>query len=227
MTGLAFCVLSAACATVPQQACKTGTVMTSAEVTTSLGSTFAVETYYRTPDETAVRFLGDAPALLVVEGPFAWIRAGETAELGTDRERRFVLGHQFHALADQFDRIATDIAPVESVMFDGKPGAGFKGNYPTGGTVTLVQDETGKPIGLIMDLPDESIMHVHYSNWQTNAAGDPLAYAIAIEHEGNTFDYHYTGIDFGQGDRADFHSRYPAPDIPEITDFRSSLTLCA
>ncbi|HPE48597.1 MAG TPA: hypothetical protein PLR76_09375 [Hyphomonas sp.] len=223
---LAVCVTLAACAAAPERACATDIIVASAEVTTSYGHDYRVETYYRSPKEAAARFLNEAPALLVVEGPFTWVSQGGSAEPGSARERRFALGHQFQALLDRFDDIVTDVEPIDHVLFDGRAAGGRKGHFPGGGTVTVVTDEAGHPAGLIMDLPDEKLMTIRYSDWRTDAEGHPLAYTVSLEQDGNRFDYRYNDITVGRGDQSDFERRYPAPDIAEIRDYRAARPVC-
>lgn len=222
----ALSAVSAACASVPEKSCTTETILASAEVTTSYGSTYAVETWYRSPDEAAARFVRGDLLEIIVEGPYTWLRQDGEEERGSDPQRRFAIGHQFHALALHFDQIMTDIGPQASGVFDGRSARARSGRFPTGGVVTLYQDAEGKPAGLLLELPDEPGMSIHYSDWREGPAGNPVPYSVTIEQEGNRFDYHYIDIVFTKADRADFERRYPAPDIPEIRDYRANLAPC-
>lgn len=203
-------------------ACETPTLSTIAEVTTSYGSAYGVETYYRSPDEAAARFVTDKPALMVVEGPLVWVESAGGAALAGDNERRFVIGHQFLALAFYFDDIMTGVKPVKNIDFKGGKFKGRKGAYPQGGEATLVADRDGRPLGLLLELPDETRIEADYSDWRDTASGKPAPHAATILHNGNVFTYRFTEVTFGKGGALAFAAAFPAPAIGAVTDYRGA-----
>lgn len=208
-------------------ACETPTLSTKAAVTTSYGSAYGVETYYRSPDEAVARFVTDTPALMAVEGPLVWVESADGAALAGDNERRFVIGHQFLALAFYFDAIMTAVEPVKNIDFKGGKFKGRKGAYPGGGNATLVADREGRPLGLLLELPDETRIEVDYSDWRDTASGKPAPHAATILHNGNAFNYRYTDVSFGEGDAVNFHKTYLAPAIDDIQIYRLHRALLA
>lgn len=205
-------------------ACKAPAIVTTADVTTSDGSEYRVETFYRSPKEAAATFITDAATTMVAEGAFAWSRQGETETLAGDNEKRFVIGHQFHALAFYFEEIATDIKGVTDVRFNGRDYAGLQGDYPHGGTLTLLQGAEGRPYALILKLPEESEITVAFDDWRASAGDKEIPYALTITHEGREFDYRYADVSFFEGangkDAVDFHDAIAAPAIDEINIHR-------
>lgn len=201
-------------------ACKAPAIVTTADVTTSDGSEYRVETYYRSPREAAATFITDAATTMVAEGAFAWSRQGETETLAGDNEKRFVIGHQFHALAFYFEEIATDIKGVTDVSFNGQSYVGLQGVYPHGGTVTLLQGAEGRPYALILNLPEESEITVAFDGWRASAGEQELPYALTVTHDGREYYYRYSEISLFDGDNGkdsiDFHEVIDAPGIDEI-----------
>ncbi len=210
-----------------KQACFSETIITTADVTTSYGSAYRVETYYRTPSEAAARFVTETPALMAVEGPFVWTQTSGGAALGGEDERRFILGHQFHALAFRFDDIMTDIADRDDIPFQGALHAGRKGAYPQGGAAAIILDDDDRPIGLILSLPEETPIKVAYSDWRETASGRAAPYAATITHKDNTYSYRYDEISFSNGGPKAFQTRYPAPPIEAVAEFRADADECA
>lgn len=203
-------------------ACETPTLSTKAAVTTSYGSAYGVETYYRSPDEAVARFVTDTPALMAVEGPLVWVESADGAALAGDNERRFVIGHQFLALAFYFDAIMTAVEPVKNIDFKGGKFKGRKGAYPGGGNATLVADREGRPLGLLLELPDETRIEVDYSDWRDTASGKPAPHAATILHNGNVFTYRFTDVTFGTGGAAAFAAAFPEPAIAAVADYRAA-----
>lgn len=203
------------------------TIVTTAEVTTSYGSAYRVETYYRTPSETAARFVTQTPALMAIEGPFVWTRTEGGAVLGGEDERRFILGHQFHALAFHFDAIMSNIEGVKDIPFEGKLHDGRKGFYPEGGAAAMILDDNGKPLGLILSLPGETPLKVAYGDWRETAAGRTAPHTVIITHKDNTYTYQYDEIAFGVGDQQTFQDLYPVPPIEAVARFRATAEKCA
>lgn len=185
-----------------------------------------METYYRTPSETAAGFVTEKPALMAIEGPFVWTLTEGVAALGGDDERRFILGHQFHALAFYFDAIMTSIEDVKDIPFEGKLHSGLKGVYPQGGAAAIIFDDNDKPLDLTLGLPGETPINVVYRDWRKTASGRAAPYTVIITHKDNTYTYHYDEIAFGVGDQQAFQDLYPTPPIEAIAEFRATAEKC-
>jgi outer membrane lipoprotein-sorting protein len=203
--------------------CVSPVIETAAAVETSYGSSYRVETYYRSPQEAAARFITDKPALMVVEGDAVWIRTPEGDLPGGENERRFVIGHQFHALALRFDEIMTGVEKVKNIDFKGGTFKGRKGRYPDGGEATLVADREGRPLGLLLELPDETRIEVSYEDWRDTPSGAAAPYKAVILHNGNLFTYEYESVTFAEGGALAFHDAYPAPAIDAVAAHRSEI----
>ncbi|WP_425409384.1 hypothetical protein [Hyphococcus sp.] len=205
-------------------ACTAPAIITSAQVTTSDGQQYDVDTFYRSPEELGVLFSSDGKTEFVIEGGLAWTRAvSEEATretLAGDRERRFAIGHQFHALALNFETIATNIVEVRDTPFAGGVFGGLEGDYPFGGKITLLQENAGRPHGLILSLPEEADIHVEFGAWRAGSGAPDVPYALTITHEERVFNYEYTEVsvlnrDHGK-DSIDFHELFAAPSIDEL-----------
>ncbi len=190
-------------------------MIASADVTTSDGASYRVETFYRSPAEASASFISDNTTLIAVEGAHSWSRQGETEELAGDKEKRFIIGHQFHALALNFEEVANDITNVSRVEFDGGIYDGQQGRFPVGGAVTLLKNDNGRPHALILNLPDESAITVTYGDWRETPKG-AVPYALAVSHEDRLFNYIYTSVSFVQSDTIDFHNANPAPELDAV-----------
>lgn len=203
------------------QDCKAAAIETAAAVETSYGSAYGVETYYRTPEEAAARFISDKPALMVVEGPLVWVKTAQGETLGGDNERRFVIGHQFHALALRFDEIMSGVEKVKNIDFKGETYKGRKGRYPEGGEATLVVDHGQRPVGLLLELPDETRIEVSYEDWRETSPGVSTPYTAQILHNGNLFTYRYADVTFREDGPEAFRKAFPAPSISAVADYRA------
>lgn len=208
-------------------ACATPTISTSADVTTSKGAAYKVDSYYRNPMEIAVRFASDETSLLVIEGPLAWTQTGDDLTAADDEGRRFITGHQFHALGLLFDDVIANAQPVRNVEFNGARHDGRSGAYPDGGTATLLEDENNRPLGLILDLPDTSEITVSYGDWRQTEEDRSVPFSATVTHEGVVYTYQYTDFSFGTGDAVAFHQAYPAPDIDAAHIYRLHRALLA
>ena len=208
-------------------ACETRSLRAVADVTTSYGSAYKVETYYRAPQEVAARFVNADPTLPAVEGPLVWTRTASEEALGGDRERGFVIGHQFHALAIYFDDIAENIASAKKIRFNGKTLKGRRGDYPGGGTLTLVEGDGGRATGLIMAPAGESEITVAYDDWRALASGESVPFVATVTHGGNVFNYRYTDVSFSEDDAVSFHEAYPPPAIDGVQIYRLHRALLA
>lgn len=198
-------------------ACLSPSVTTVADVTTSYGAEYEVRTTYRSVNETAAQFIRETPTTIAVEGPLVWTR-GETGEsIAGDRERRFAIGHQYHAMLLHFDDMMENVERETEIPFGEEVRSGRTGLYPAGGEVSLIDGEApDRPAGLIMKLPDESPITITFTDWRAPSADRALPYKIVINHDDNIFTYAYSTIDIDEMDAIDFQARYDAPDLDGV-----------
>lgn len=203
-------------------ACTAPVISTSANVETSYNARYQVRTVFRSKDDAVAEFIDDDSRTFVTEGPFVWVRGGNGEEQAAgDRERRFVLGHQYHAILLHFDSIMSDVEVRNAISFGDSVRNGRVGRYPTGGEVTIIDGDTNnRPAGLIMDLPDETPITVRFDDWRTNESKTAAPYKIVIEHQENIFNYEYTEIEITNGDIIGFHEQYAAPAFDDLQIYR-------
>lgn len=211
-------------AAIADDACSTAAMYTYADVTASDGKTYAVETFYRSKDRAASKFIrGDGGSLHVVEGPFTWTQVGDKAELAKGAQdvfqRDFALGHQFHALMVNFHDIVSDIEPVSDVEFAGGKASALKGMRDTGGAVYLIDGETpGRPAGMRYDVGDLKI-DIIASDWQ-EVDGTALPFGLLIDDGSRTFDYQFRSVDMSGKPLMWYYGQVPPPAIDEIDILR-------
>lgn len=209
-------------------ACPVQAITTKAAVTTSDGDEYEVRTTYRSAQELVAQFIGEAHTTIAVEGPFVWARSGETDSNAGDAERRFAIGHQYHAMLMHFDTIMIDVEEDEAIAFDGAMRRGRTGTYPAGGKVSLVDGERAeRPAGMVMALPDETAIIIRFGGWRAISDSEDFPHEITIEHEGAIYNYRYTQIDVNDMDAIDFHERYAAPALDKVQIHRLHRALLA
>ena len=203
-------------------ACTAPVITTSANVETSYDAQYQVRTIFRSRDDAVAEFINPKVQTLVTEGPFVWVRGDDGAETAAgDRERRFILGHQYHAMLLRFDSIMSSVEEKSEIQFGDSVRTGRIGQYPTGGEVVIVDgDADDKPAGLIMTLPDETPILVRFDDWRSEESETALPYKIIIEHQENTFTYEYTNVEILEGDVIDFHEQYAAPAFDDVQIYR-------
>ncbi len=205
-------------AALADDACAVPAIDTVAEVTTSYGAEYKVRTTYRSANDLVTQFVNDTTTTLAVEGPDVWVQSDSSDNIGGDAERRFSLGHQYHAMLMHFDDIMENVRPATDILFNGEIHQGRIGNYPTGGEISLVDGTAdNQPAGLVMLLPDESPITITYGDWRMIASGTvSLPHQVVINHDENIFTYNYTTIDIELMDAIDMQQRYVAPDLDRI-----------
>jgi len=210
-------------------ACPTPAIATTAAVTTSYGAEYEVRTSYRAANDAVTQFIRDTPTTIAVEGPLVWTRSDAGETIAGDAERRFAIGHQYHALLLHFDDIMENVRPETEIPFGEKTRHGRTGDYPSGGEVSLIDgDAPNKPAGLLMMLPDESPIAITFEDWRVaTSAGVALPHRILINHEDNIFTYIYSSIESEEMDVIDMHARYEAPAIDAVQIHRLHRTLLA
>ena len=176
-------------------ACSTRAIGASADVSVTDGSSFRIESFFRSRDYSAIRHLGENERVTSVEGPFGWIGSGDEFRLGGDFEKIFALGHQFHAFLLYFDDLTDNQRDSAGVEFLGASHAARSGNYPHGGDVHLITgDHPARPAGMIFDFPDIDPIEVALSDWR-EVDGVELPFELSIHDRGKVFEYRYTSID--------------------------------
>ncbi|MEO1250765.1 MAG: hypothetical protein AAFW81_00285 [Pseudomonadota bacterium] len=175
-------------------ACSPRAIETAASVSVSDGGAFETRSYFQSHENAAfVQIIDGAPRLTAIEGPVSWVRAGERFAAGTDFEKMFALGHQFHAMLLHFDEVMATESDRE-IEFDNATRRARVGDYPYGGVAYLVQSEAaGEPRGMRFEFPDVPAIDVHFSDWR-NVDGRLLPFEMRVDDGSRLFDYSYTEI---------------------------------
>lgn len=201
-------------------ACSTKALYAYAYVTVSDGKTYSVETFFRSKDRAASKFIRETgDTLHVVEGPFVWVHSGHTAELAGDFQRDFALGHQFHALMVHFKDIVTDTERVSEIEFAGKKVSALKGVRDTGGALYLVDgDRPDQPAGLRFDVGDLKI-DIIASDWR-DIDGTSIPFALLINDGSRTFDYRYSRVELTDKPLKWYYQQVPSPTLDPVDVYR-------
>ena len=195
-------------------ACSTRAIGASADVSVTDGSSFAIETYFRSRDYAAIRHSDENERVTSVEGPFGWIGSGDRFRLGGDFEKIFALGHQFHAFLLYFDELTDNQHDSAGIKFLGEQHAARSGDYPYGGDVHLIAgDDPDRPTGMVFDFPDIDPIEVALNDWR-EVDGIELPFELAIHDRGKIFEYRYTSVDLSPQTELWFFDAIgePAPD---------------
>ncbi len=175
-------------------ACSTRAIVAAAEVDVSDGGSFRVESYYHTKDNMAVRHV--YPSSLVrtsaIEGPLTWSATDDRASLADKDTALFALGHQFHALLVDFNRLVPDAAGTV-VPFEGKNEPARQGRFPYGGSIALIGGGD-RPTGMLLRLPEGPDIRVRFSDWR-QFDGLALPYDLVVDDGERTFAYRYSYVD--------------------------------
>lgn len=208
-------------------ACSERAITSAADVDVSDGSSFKIETFFHSKENSAIRHKYDSYRTIAVEGPQSWVRSGEKSELGTDFHKLFALGHQFHAFILHFEEIATNVTRDNEVLFDNENRQAISGDYPYGGRVHLIQsaNET-RPVGLLFEFPDNTVISVKLSEW-VDTGGVALPFLIQIDDGDRVFDYKYTEISVAPESPLWFFAAVPAPPLGEVQVYRLHRKLLA
>ena len=195
-------------------ACSTRAIGARAEVSATDGSSFTIESYFRSRDYAAIRHIGETDRVTAVEGPFGWIGAGDRFRLGGNFEKIFALGHQFHAFLLYFDELTDNQRDSADIGFLGAPRSARSGEYPYGGDVHLIAgDDPARPVGMVFDFPDIDPIEVALADWR-EVDGVELPFELAIHDRGEIFEYRYTRVDLSSQTELWFFDEIggPAPD---------------
>lgn len=195
-------------------ACSMRAIGASADVSVTDGSSFTIESYFRSRDYAAIRHFGEHRRVTAVEGPFGWIGSGDKFRLGVDFEKIFALGHQFHAFILYFDDLTDNQRDSTGIEFLGALHAARSGDYPYGGDVHLIAgDDPARPVGMVFDYPDIEPIEVSLDDWR-EIDGVELPFELAIHDRGKVFVYRYTSVDLSPHNELWFFDEIgePAPD---------------
>lgn len=214
-------------AVLASDACSNRAITSSAAVTVSDGTEFRTESFYQSKGAAAIRHLDDRDRTIAVEGPLGWAREGERAQAGSEFYKLFALGHQYHALLLEFERIADNIRDDSKVEFLGGMRDALSGDYPYGGTVHLVHgDDVSRPAGLRFDFPEDTVIIASFLGWREQ--GDRLLpFHIRIDDGERTFDYHYSSVSVSSESPLWFFEAVPAPALDELQIYRLHRRLLA
>ncbi|MEM7503886.1 MAG: hypothetical protein AAF417_17680 [Pseudomonadota bacterium] len=210
-------------------ACSDYGIIAHADVTVSDGSSFSTEAYYHSANTAAIRHLGASDQTIAVEGPVAWVQVGEEAELGGDFHKVFALGHQYHALLENFDAIVPDVRDTAQ-SFRGQVLPARSGEYPYGGAVHLVGGRDSPPLGLVFEFPDAAPIEVVFSEWRTvggKRERRERPYRAEIHDGERVFDYSYTKVENADRSPLWFVEALPAPSLDELRVYRLHRALLA
>ena len=224
---ICLCLLSFAQALHASDACTERSVVTSADVTVSDGSSFATQSFFQSRDAAAIRHISNKDQLVVAEGPYGWVRIDDSEKMGSDFEKTFALGHQFHAFLLYFNEIVSNRRDSEIISFQGKEHRALTGESPHGGRVHLIAAEAGlNAQGLVFEFPESEPIVASFSDWRSL---DQLAipFQVEIDDGQRVFTYRYTSIDITPRTPLWFFETVSVPSIDEIQVYRLHRQLLA
>ena len=203
-------------------ACSAPTLSTFANVTVSDGDQYQVRTIFRSKKETSAEFItDDSTTTIAVEGPYVWVRKAGEESLAGDAENSFAVGHQFLAGILYFDQFVIDIKPDDNIIFQGTKHKGRSGSFPRGGTISQVfGNENERPLGLIVQFPNDNEMAITYDDWHLISDGIWLPRIVVIDDEGIIFTYNFASIELEELGTLDFQAIIDAPALDEINLYR-------
>ena len=209
-------------------ACSTRAISARADVSVSDGTSFRIESHFRSRDVAAIRHIREDAQIAVVEGPFGWLGRNEKFRLGGGFEKTFALGHQFHAFLLHFDDLVDDARDSDSITLLGKQYPARSGDYPYGGRVHLVSanNEASRPLGMVFAFPEMDPIEVELSDWRMHG-GIELPFRIAIHDRGLIFDYRYSAVELAPQSPLWFFDEIEAPDLDPVRVHRLHRKLLA
>jgi hypothetical protein len=170
-------------------------ILTAADVAVSDGSSFKTRSYFQSKNAAAIRHIADTDQTVVVEGPYGWVRAGDSEKMGSDFEKTFALGHQFHAMLLYFDEVMSNPRDSENVFFEGDEHPALTAEYPYGGLVHLIADEGGlRAAGLVFEFPGSEPIVAIFSDWRKLDQIE-VPFEVTVDDGQRSFRYRYTQID--------------------------------
>ena len=208
-------------------ACSIRAIGASADVSVTDGSSFTIESYFRSRDYAAIRHLRENERVTSVEGPFGWIGSDDKFRLGGDFEKIFALGHQFHAFLLYFDELTDNQRDSAGIEFLGALHAARSGDFPHGGDVHLIaMGDPARPVGIVFDYPDIDPIEVVLDDWR-EVDDVELPFEIAIHDRGKVFEYRYTSVDLSPRTELWFFDEVGGPAPDEVQALRLHRKLLA
>ncbi len=169
-------------------------VMAHAEVRTSNGKAYRVETCFRDSRDLETRFIyPDRSAAFVVNGDKVTVSEnGKAPEEGGDREKSFAFGHNFHAIHYNFAKLVSDRRKGKAASAKDGLSPGSTGALQYGGSATALYAADGRAEGYRFDLPGTTPIELHFSDWRDGG----VPYRLELTHAGVSYDYRYTKVEF-------------------------------
>ena len=170
-------------------------VMTVAEVTTSKGKKYRVETCFRDPRHLHTQFIyPDRRGRFDIDGDSATTTENQDAPRpASDSEKAFAFGHQFHAIHVNFAKLDPNRRKASAIPGANALRPGWTGAMPYGGTVTSLRSAKGRVEGYWFDVPDTTPIMLRFSDWRD---GGRIPYRLQLNHAGTVYDYRFTKIEF-------------------------------
>ena len=208
-------------------ACSRRSIVTSADVTVSDGSAFVTESFFQSKSAAAIRHIRDKDQIVAVEGPYGWARVDGSEKLGSDFEKTFALGHQFHAFLLYFEEIVSNTRDSEEISFQGKEHQALTGEYPHGGLVHLIAAEGGiHAQGLVFEFPESEPIVATFSDWRSLDHLE-IPFQVEIDDGQRVFSYRYTSIDMAPKTPLWFFEAVSPPSLDEVQVYRLHRQLLA
>jgi hypothetical protein len=224
---ICICLLILSQVLFASDACSTRSIVTFADVAVSDGSSFTTQSFFQSGKSAATRHISDKDQTVVVEGPFGWVRIGDSPKMGSNFEKSFALGHQFHAFLLYFDEIVSNPRDSEQVLFEGREYRARSGDYPYGGVAHLIPTTPGdRALGLIFEFPESKPIEVAFSDWRSFGHIEVPFQAKLYDGE-RVFSYRYTNIDMTPKTPLWFFEAVSAPSLDEIQVYRLHRQLLA
>jgi len=221
------CLLSLTQAVSASDACSMRSVVTSANVAVSDGSSFMTQSFFQSKNAAAIRHMSDNDQMVVAEGPYGWARVGDSEKMGSEFEKTFALGHQFHAFLLYFDEIVSNLRESGEISFQGKERRALSGELPQGGLVHLIADKGGlQAPGLVFELPGSKPIIAAFSDW-TSTGQSEVPFQVEVDDGERLFTYRYTTIDTTPKSPLWFFEAVSLPSFDEIAVYRLHRQLLA
>lgn len=224
---ICLCLLSPAQVLFASDACSMRSIVTSADVTVSDGSSFSTQSFFQSKTAAAIRHIRDKDQIVAVEGPYGWVRVGDSENVGSDVEKAFALGHQFHAFLLDFEEIVSDRRESEKISFQGKEHHALTGDYPYGGLVHLIAAQGGLHApGLVFEFPESEPIVATFSDWRSLDDLE-IPFQVDIDDGQRVFSYRYTSIDMTPKTPLWFFEAISFPSLDEVQVYRLHRQLLA
>jgi hypothetical protein len=224
---ICLCLLSLTQVLFASDACSMRSIVTSADVTVSDGSSFSTQSFFQSKSAAVIRHIREKDQMVAVEGPYGWVRIGDSEKIGSDFEKTFALGHQFHAFLLNFEEIVSDIRESEKISFQGKEHQALTGDYPYGGLVHMIAaDGYLHTPGLVFEFPGSEPIIATFSDWRSLDDLE-IPFQVDIDDGQRVFSYRYTSIDTAPKTPLWFFEAVSSPSLDEVQVYRLHRQLLA